>query len=128
MSAPPAPRRTGRFDRPAARVQDLVAGYGGSPVLHDVTFEARSGERLAVLGPNGGGKTTLFKVLLGQLAPSTGLAEVAGRVATVAQTDRSRLDYPVSALDVALMGTLPLRPWWRRPTRGQRAAALAALD
>ena len=81
-----------------------------------------------MLGPNGGGKTTLFKVLLGQLAPLAGMVEVPGRAATVAQTDRSRLDYPVSALDVALMGTLPLRPWWRRPTREQRSAALSALE
>jgi ABC-type Mn2+/Zn2+ transport system ATPase subunit len=128
MSAPAPRQRTGRFDQPAARARGLVAGYGGPPVLRDVTFEARRGERLAVLGPNGGGKTTLFKVLLGQLAPVAGVAEVTGRAATVAQTDRSRLDYPVSALDVVLMGTLPLRPWWRRPTREQRSAALSALE
>jgi ABC-type Mn2+/Zn2+ transport system ATPase subunit len=109
-------------------VQDLVAGYGGTPVLRDVTFDARRGERLAVLGPNGGGKTTLFKVLLGQLAPLAGVVEVNGRAATVAQTDRSRLDYPVSALEVVLMGTIALRPWWQRPTREQRGAALAALE
>ncbi len=128
MTAPGERRRSGRFERPAALVDDLVAGYGGAPVLRDVSFEARRGERLAVLGPNGGGKTTLFKVLLGQLAPLAGVVEVPGRAATVAQTDRSRLDYPVSALDVALMGTLPLRPWWRRLTREQRSAALSALE
>jgi len=128
MTAPGERRRLGRFERSAALVNDLVAGYGGAPVLRDVSFEARRGERLAVLGPNGGGKTTLFKVLLGQLSPLAGVVEVPGRAATVAQTDRSRLDYPVSALDVALMGTLPLRPWWRRPTRAQRRAALSALE
>jgi manganese/iron transport system ATP-binding protein/manganese/zinc/iron transport system ATP- binding protein len=128
MSAATERRPGGRFERPAARVDGLVAGYGGAPVLRDVSFDARRGERLAVLGPNGGGKTTLFKVLLGQLIPVTGLVEVPGRAATVAQTDRSRLDYPVSALDVAVMGTLPLRPWWRRPSREQRHSALDALE
>ena len=38
------------------------------------------------------------------------------------QTERSRLDYPVSALDVALMGTLPALPWWRRPGRARAPA------
>ena len=44
------------------------------------------------------------------------------------QTERSRLDFPVSALDVALMGTLPTLPWWRRPGRAQRRRALDALE
>jgi manganese/iron transport system ATP-binding protein/manganese/zinc/iron transport system ATP- binding protein len=112
----------------AAHVDGLVAGYSGRPVLRDVTFEARRGERLAVLGPNGGGKTTLFRVLQGLLTPLAGRVSVHGRAATVLQTDRSRLDFPVSALDVALMGTLPGRPWWRRAGRAERAAAQAALD
>ncbi|HNC15902.1 MAG TPA: ATP-binding cassette domain-containing protein, partial [Solirubrobacterales bacterium] len=48
--------------------------------------------------------------------------------ATVAQTDRSRLDYPVSALDVATMGSLARLPWYRRPGRGERRRALEALE
>jgi manganese/iron transport system ATP-binding protein/manganese/zinc/iron transport system ATP- binding protein len=112
----------------AATVEGLTAGYSGRPVLRDVTFEARLGERLAVLGPNGGGKTTLFRVLQGQLAPLAGRVSLAGRAATVLQTDRSRLDFPVSAVDVALMGTLPGRPWWRRAGRAERSAARSALE
>jgi len=46
----------------------------------------------------------------------------------VPQTERSRLDFPVSALDVALMGAVSRLPWWRRPGRADRAAAHAALD
>ena len=53
-----------------------------------------------------------------------GTVEVQGRAATVPQTERSRLDFPVSALDVALMGALPRLPWWRRPGNGDREAAL----
>jgi len=45
----------------------------------------------------------------------------------VPQTERSRLDYPVSALDVATMGTLASLPWWRRPGRREREAAKGAL-
>lgn len=110
-----------------AAASSLVLGYGGRAVLRDVNFEVQPGERIGVLGPNGGGKTTLFRGLLGQLPPIAGQLETPGRTATVAQTERSRLDYPVSALDVALMGALGGERWWRRPGRSARHAALEAL-
>jgi len=109
------------------RVCCLDAGYTAKPVLRRVEFRARHGECVAVLGPNGGGKTTLFRVLLGELPPMHGTVDVAP-CAVVAQTDRTRLDFPVSALDVALMGTVPGLRWWRRPGRIERARALAALE
>jgi len=105
----------------------LAASYNGTPALRDVTFAIERGTRVGVLGPNGGGKTTLFRVLLGELPPAAGTVAVHGRCGTVPQTERSRLDYPVSALDVALMGALPRLGWWRRPGRTERRAALDAL-
>ena len=66
----------------------LAVGYGGPPVLTDVSFRLEPGERIAVLGPNGGGKTTLFRALLGELGPSTGTLSVSGRCASVPQTER----------------------------------------
>jgi manganese/iron transport system ATP-binding protein/manganese/zinc/iron transport system ATP- binding protein len=113
---------------PLLVVDAVSTGYGsGPPVLSDVTFELDAGERLAVLGPNGGGKTTLFRLLLGELPPLAGRISAAGAFAYVPQTERSRLDYPVSALDVALMGTLSRLPWWHRLRRSDRALARAAL-
>jgi ABC-type Mn2+/Zn2+ transport system ATPase subunit len=109
-------------------VSGLTAAYNGTPALRDVTFALEPGVRAAVLGPNGGGKTTLFRVLLGELRPAGGTIALGGRAGTVPQTERSRLDYPVSALDVALMGTLPRLEWWRRPGRAERRQALDALD
>jgi ABC-type Mn2+/Zn2+ transport system ATPase subunit len=111
-----------------ARTADLAAGYGRDPAIENVTFEVDAGRRVALLGPNGGGKTTLLRVLLGELRPMRGKVEVRGRAATVPQTERSRLDFPVSALDVALMGVLPRLPWWKRPDHADREAALAALE
>ncbi len=108
-------------------VRDAAAGYGQEPVFRHVSFELRRGERLAVLGPNGGGKTTLFKLLLGELRLLAGNVTVEAGFAYVPQTERSRLDYPVSALDVALMGTLSRRAWWRHLGRRERAFARAAL-
>jgi ABC-type Mn2+/Zn2+ transport system ATPase subunit len=112
---------------PLVRAEGLAAAYDGRLALDGVTFAAHAGERIGVLGPNGGGKTTLFRVLLGELAPHRGRVEVAGRCGTVPQTERSRLDYPVTALDVALMGTLSRQPWWRHPGRAERRQGLEAL-
>ena len=109
------------------RADGLAVAYGGPPVLDGVSFDLQASERIGVLGPNGGGKTTLFRALLGELRPASGTLELRARCASVPQTERSRLDFPVSALDVALMGTIPTRPWWRRPSRADRAAARAAL-
>jgi ABC-type Mn2+/Zn2+ transport system ATPase subunit len=111
-----------------ARTRNLAAGYGRAPAIDDVTFEVESGQRVALLGPNGGGKTTLLRVLLGELRPMRGTVEVRGRAATVPQTERSRLDFPVSAFEVALMGALPRLPWWRRPGHLDREVAHAALE
>ncbi len=110
-----------------ASVRDLAVGYGGAAVLADVGFEVEGGSRIAVLGPNGGGKTTLFRALLGELEPLRGSVDVRERIAIVAQTERSRLDFPVTALDVATMGTVAQIPWYRRPGRAERAAARDAL-
>jgi manganese/iron transport system ATP-binding protein/manganese/zinc/iron transport system ATP- binding protein len=109
-------------------VEQLAAGYGGEPVLEHVGFEAQAGQSVCVLGPNGGGKTTLFRVLLGELEPTAGLIELSGRPAYMAQTERTRLDFPVTAHDVALMGTLAGGRWWLPPRRPERDAAAAALE
>jgi ABC-type Mn2+/Zn2+ transport system ATPase subunit len=123
------PRAVSVTPRPEAlvAVAELAAGYGGAPVLTGVTFDLRPGERIGVLGPNGGGKTTLFRVLLGELRPLAGTLHAPGRLGVVPQTERSRLDFPVSALDVALMGTLSRLAWWRRPGRAERRQAREAL-
>jgi ABC-type Mn2+/Zn2+ transport system ATPase subunit len=111
-----------------ASTRGLAAGYGRTPAIEDVSFEVDASQRVALLGPNGGGKTTLLRALLGELRPMRGSVEVRGRAATVPQTERSRLDFPVSALDVALMGALPRLPWWRRPSHDDREAAHAGLE
>lgn len=106
----------------------LAIGYGREPVLTGVGFELDRGVTVGVLGPNGGGKTTLFRALLGRLEPLDGSLSVNGSCATVPQSDNARLDYPVTALDVARMGSLARLPWWRRPGRRQRRVAMAALE
>ncbi len=110
-----------------ASARDLAVGYGSSAAITDVSFEVRAGTRVGLIGPNGGGKTTLLRAMLGELKPLRGSLEVSTRCGSVPQTQRSRLDYPVTALDVALMGNLSRLPWWRRPGRDERHRARDAL-
>lgn len=110
-------------------VEGLAAGYRpGEPVLSGVDFTAAPGSITAVLGPNAGGKTTLLRALLGELPQRSGEVRVTGPVAYVPQTERTRLDFPLSALDVALMGTYAATPWYRPAGRAERRLAAAALE
>ena len=66
-------------------MRDLAVGYPGRPVLSGVTFRASAGSRIGLVGENGTGKTTLLRVLAGELAPSAGEVRVVGSVVAVAQ-------------------------------------------
>ena len=87
-------------------------------LLDDLTLTFAPGELTAVVGPNGAGKTTLLRCLDGELAPSNGRVELAGRAlgdwprmelarARAVLPQQSTLDFPFSALDVALLGRIP---------------------
>lgn len=108
-------------------VQRISKSFGLSPILKDISFALGPGERLGLIGPNGGGKTTLLRALLGELPQRTGSVAVAGPAAYVPQTERYRLDFPVSALDVTLMGAYPRTPWYRRLAGAERDRAETAL-
>ncbi len=110
------------------RLDRVSAGYGETLALRDVTFAAPAGRQIAVLGPNGGGKTTLFRAILGEIPARFGTITRSASVAIVPQTERSRLDFPVSAIDVVLRGTIAARPWWRPAGRSDRDAAREALQ
>ncbi|HWS57884.1 MAG TPA: ABC-F family ATP-binding cassette domain-containing protein [Actinotalea sp.] len=65
--------------------RDLAVGYPGRTVLTGVTFSAGPGDRIGLVGENGTGKTTLLRVLAGELAPTSGTRTVRGSLATVSQ-------------------------------------------
>jgi manganese/iron transport system ATP-binding protein/manganese/zinc/iron transport system ATP- binding protein len=110
-------------------VSGLAASYESGPVaVSGVSFRAEAGQAVAVLGPNGGGKTTLFRALLGELRTVAGSVVIDGATAYVPQTERSRLDFPVTALDVALMGAYARTSWYRRIAPADRALARSALE
>jgi len=75
-----------RPGRRVAALEGVTAGYGGEPVLRDVSLVVSGRERVAVTGPNGAGKSTLFRLLTGALAPSAGTVTVEARVGVLPQT------------------------------------------
>ena len=108
-------------------VSDLTVRFGRRLALDRVSFDVPPGETVAVVGPNGAGKTTLFRAVLGALEPSAGRVLASDRIAYVPQSDDEELDYPVTALDVVLIGGYRRRPWYRPLGRALRREALDQL-
>lgn len=65
--------------KPLIKFDQVNFSYGSNHVLKDVSFEIDKGTYLGIIGPNGGGKTTLIKILLGLLKPASGKVEIAGK-------------------------------------------------
>lgn len=63
---------------PLAKLEDISFSYNGQPVLEDIWLDINEGDFLGIIGPNGGGKTTLLKILLGLLKPQKGKVELFG--------------------------------------------------
>lgn len=97
-----------------ASAQNLCFRYQKPLVLENVNFRIRNGESLCVIGPNGGGKSTLLKLMLGLLEPTQGELNILGKAPLKARSEvgyvpqAMRFDplYPISALDIVLMGRL----------------------
>src|SRR3954468_786377 len=120
----------------SVRLAGISAGYGGRVALEDVTVSISTGSMTAVVGPNGGGKSTLLKVVAGLLRPWTGTAEVLGAavgerakdVAYVPQAESVDWAFPVAAGDVVMMGRYARLGVLRRPGRDDREQVEAALE
>ena len=94
----------------------LAVGYGGRPCSTGLRSPSRAASGSACWGRTAAARRRCCASLLGELRAGGGHARGRRRAAAIVpQTERSRLDFPVSALDVALMGALARLPWWRRP-------------
>ena len=123
----------------AVTLEDVWVRYGDNTVLQEVTLTVRRGDFLGIIGPNGGGKTTLLKVLLGLLQPVKGSVLVFGeapsqsrhRLGYVPQQSTLDKNFPISVRDTVLMGRLGRKTILKGYGKDDRAAAeeaLAAVD
>ena len=111
------------MNEPLLQVRGLTFGYGRELVLDHVDLDINPRDFLAVIGPNGGGKTTLIKAILGLLRPWSG--EVVSRIPRghmgyVPQFSTFDRSFPLRVRDVVLMGRLGRRGLLRRYTREDR--------
>jgi zinc transport system ATP-binding protein len=108
----------------------------GSKVLQNINLSVSVGEFACVVGPNGGGKTTLLKLILGMLKPSKGEIKIFGKapekaldkIGYVPQQSKFDSNFPVSVLDVVLMGFLDKNFIWGGYSKKHKERALAAIN
>ena len=120
----------------AIYMEDLWFSYGSNPVLEDVNIAIPQGDFVSVVGPNGGGKTTLLKLMLGLLKPSRGLTRVLGEIPEKARIrigympQHSQLDpeFPATVMDVALMGRLGHGGFLGRYSKEDKEIAISSIE
>jgi zinc transport system ATP-binding protein len=134
---------TGGMDRDAGSAIE-VRGVGfaydqrSEPVISGVSLDVHRGERLGILGPNGGGKSTLLRLLLGELTPTSGEVRVlgespraarsAGRVGYVPQRVTAELGFPLSVRQVVEQAVAVRVAPWRGLGREARARVARSLE
>ncbi|NMC46306.1 MAG: metal ABC transporter ATP-binding protein [Chloroflexi bacterium] len=102
---------------PVIQIQGLWAGYDSQPVLEDINLEVSQGDFIGLIGPNGGGKTTLLRTLIGLIEPMKGQISVMGsdakkgrcHIGYVPQQVAFDREFPISVWDVVKMGRLGCR-------------------
>lgn len=127
--------------KPVVQFEDVNFTYQHSAVLSHVSLEVFEEEFIGIIGPNGGGKTTLLKLILGFLKPTTGKVFVFGKapghgnhetgnhpVAYVPQSIRFDRQFPISVLEVVLSGCLSHLPWYGKFSKKDKDLALNALE
>lgn len=117
---------------PAITVTDLSFFYESTPILKNTSFQIDSGEFIGIIGPNGGGKTTLLKLLMGFIKPAGGKIKIHGKshekqMAYVPQTVRFDAQFPISVFEVVLSGRLAHLPWHGRYSQKDKQLADEAL-
>lgn len=110
---------------------NLTLGYDRHPVIHHLHGEVAAGSLLAVIGPNGGGKSTLLKGILGQLAPLGGeiqLGVASEEIGYLPQQSRIDRQFPITVREVVAMGLWRHCGLFGRLAHSQRARVDAALE
>jgi zinc transport system ATP-binding protein len=115
-------------------MNSLTASYGGNPVLEDVNFSVQENDFIGVIGPNGGGKTTLLKVILGLLKPVGGNlvfnTDLVGSnsIGYLPQISTGDVNYPVTVSDVVLSGLMIRKGIISRMSVEDKLRAASVID
>jgi manganese/zinc/iron transport system ATP- binding protein len=117
-------------------IRDLTVAYGSKIVLQGVNADIARGQAIGIIGPNGGGKSTLLKAILGMAPVVSGSVSLFGKssvsmrshIAYVPQREMIDWDFPVSVYDVVLMGRYPRSGWLRRTSRSDHEIVRAMLE
>lgn len=117
-------------------VQGLVYRVDSRHILEKVSLKVREKEFLGIFGPNGGGKTTLLKLLLGFLKPSSGSIEIFGQspyaarthIGYVPQATNFDRKFPLSVFEVVSMGALKELTWYGGYTKKTKTKIFEALE
>ncbi len=120
----------------AIELADLTCDYGQGPVLSAVDLRMGEGEFVGIIGPSGGGKSTLLRTVLGLVRPQAGTTRVFGRPAAdgpnsvgyVPQLETIDWTFPVTLQEVALMGRYRHRGLWPWSTQQDRLALDRVLE
>jgi len=121
---------------PIVEMENVTFGYDAENVLQNVNLKIEPGDFTAMIGPNGGGKTTLLKLILGLLKPDKGVIRVTGQttrkasscIGYVPQDVHINSSFPITALDVVLMGKLSPKKRWAGQSTTDRKDAMDALE
>ena len=119
----------------AIDLRGVSVGYRGQSALDDLTLAVPAGTMMAVVGPNGGGKSTLLKLLLGLLKPWSGSVRVLGtdpvtartQIGYVPQTGSGAGSFPATVGEAVMMARHRRLGWFRRPGRADWDAVNEAL-
>jgi zinc transport system ATP-binding protein len=123
-------------DKEVVRLEDVWVQYNGVPILEGINLAIEQDDFLGIIGPNGGGKTTLLKIILGLISPSRGKVSVLGKppeksrskIGYVPQHNLFDRDFPISVGDVVLMGRYGKSGLFRRYSSEDRRATQDALQ
>lgn len=124
---------------PLVEIRGVSFSYDGYPVLQNVDLDICQDDFIALIGPNGGGKTTLLKLILGVLTPQEGVIRVLGipppkashTIGYVPQNVHDVRHFPITAIEVVLMGKLApgIRFWpWSKQDRTEALGLLERMD